>query len=71
MRVQKNLRTYVSFCIALMAGCSIPATTDDLLDAKGILADNTAPAILAPEPEGKTSLGNKDPGEILRGGAYL
>ncbi|HMY12193.1 MAG TPA: hypothetical protein PKC74_11240 [Turneriella sp.] len=54
-----------------MAGCGIPATTDDLLDAKGILADITAPAILAPEPEGKTSLGNKDPGEILRGGAYL
>ncbi|MFO1478713.1 MAG: hypothetical protein U1F40_00785 [Turneriella sp.] len=63
-----------------MAGCSIPATTDDLLDAKGILADITAPAILSPapsvrwprpEPEGKTSLGNKDPGEILRGGAYL
>lgn len=36
----------------LVTHCSNPATTNDLLDAKGILADITAPAILSPAPSG-------------------
>lgn len=48
----KFLRTNAFLSILWITHCSNPATTSDLLDAKGILADITAPAILSPAPSG-------------------